>query len=108
MYTQHNNLTAYNRDRDTERNNQPSATVPDQAMSVREILVRFANGLGFDSGKVPVWNSPDEIPDNFQHLDLADQRAYLEMNKRNIERIQTEMQIKEQQEQQQQATPPTP
>lgn len=64
-----------------EVNNLPSETVPDQAMSVREILQRYARGLPLtEAGRVPIWaESPedDDLPD-IKTLDLAERQEIKE------------------------------
>lgn len=57
-----------------EVNGQPSLTVPDQAMSLKEILRRFASGIPMDAGKVPIYDEENDLPD-FTKMDLADREA---------------------------------
>ncbi|MFY7787217.1 MAG: hypothetical protein ACOVQA_05025 [Thermoflexibacteraceae bacterium] len=60
-----------------ETNTQPSQTVPDQSMSVSEIMRRYAQGLPMAGYKVPTY-SDDENQDlndvfpNIKKLDLAE------------------------------------
>lgn len=50
-----------------------SLTVPDQTMSIQEILARFTRGLRYDQGKVPIYSeSEDPIPFDPKRLDLAE------------------------------------
>lgn len=62
-----------------ENNDGVSLTVPDQAMSMREILDRFARGIPFEAGKVPIWSEEDDLdestPIDFNRLDLAEKEA---------------------------------
>lgn len=58
----------------------PSETVPDQSMSIRQILDRYARGLPLDA-KTPIWDdNVDE--DNFmpdpRRLDLAERQEFAE------------------------------
>lgn len=52
---------------------QPSMTVPDETMSIRELLSRHVNGLPVENGKVPLYDE-DESSDgiNPKTLDLTD------------------------------------
>ena len=64
----------------------PSQTVPDQTMSMKTILERYAKGLPVADGKEPIW---DEDPENSaginpRTLDLVDLQ---EMGLKNAERI---------------------
>jgi len=58
-----------------EINNQPSKTVPNQAMTVRELIIRFASGLPLDAGKVPIFEGDTDLPD-IEKMDLIEQHAY--------------------------------
>lgn len=67
-----------------EVNTKPSLTVPDQTMSIKEILERFARGLPFQAGKVPIYEGEEEIPD-LRTMDLADIQELTESAKENLE-----------------------
>lgn len=54
-----------------EINTLPSLTVPDQSMSVQEILDRYARGLPIGGSRVPIFDEEDDMPDT-THMDLAD------------------------------------
>lgn len=45
-----------------------SQTVPDQAMSVREILSRFAQGLPISGASVPMYDDPDGENDDAEGM----------------------------------------
>lgn len=75
-----------------EINTLPSMTVPDQSLTMRQILDRYARGLPLDV-KVPIWTDDDELnplPD-IRTLDLSERddmlrsaRAELDEVKRKI------------------------
>lgn len=73
-----------------ETNFGPSETVPDQAMSVREILSRFAKGQDIGGSRQPAYSEEDftelEGLDKFQKMDLAKDI------RQDIQRMQHEMQ----------------
>jgi hypothetical protein len=55
-----------------EVNNQPSLTIPEQSMSIREIISRYANGLPVSaSQRVPIYHGDEILPDP-RTLDLAE------------------------------------
>lgn len=54
-----------------EKSDMPSLTVPDQTMSITEILRRYASGLPLDKGKVPIWEGEEELPD-IKRMDLVE------------------------------------
>jgi len=59
---------------DDEINNEPSQTVPDQSMSVRELLSRFANGLPLGGGKEAIYEGEDGDGIDPRRLDLAERQ----------------------------------
>lgn len=82
--------------RQLEVNTLPSETVPDQTMSIREILERFAKGLPVNGAKVAYYDDEDDesLPDP-RTLDLADLQALKEEYKNELLTIQQK--IKQQQ-----------
>lgn len=54
-----------------ERTFGASATIPDQTMSIREIMERYARGLPFTSAKTPIYDIDDDSPD-IRTLDLSE------------------------------------
>ena len=59
---------------DNEVNNEPSQTIPDQAMSVRELLSRYANGLPLAGSKEPIYEGEDGDGIDPRRLDLAERQ----------------------------------
>lgn len=57
-----------------EINDEPSETVPDQSMSVSEIMRRFASGLPLGGEKVPLYEGDEDLLDgvNPKTLDLSE------------------------------------
>lgn len=61
-----------------EVNLEPSETVPDQALTVQEIMDKYARGLQFDlRSKVPIYEGDDDIPD-FKNMDLSEIQTFAE------------------------------
>lgn len=56
----------------------PSMTVPDQTMTIKQILDRYARGLGFDDAKVPLYEGEDDVLEgvNWQTMDLSEREAF--------------------------------
>ena len=65
----------------------PSMTIPDQTMSIREILDRYARGLPIEAGKVPIYDGEEYTPDP-RYMDLADRQEYMEYAKDQIKAYQ--------------------
>lgn len=56
----------------------PSLTVPDQVLSIRQIMDRFSRGLPIDGEQFAVYHGEDfELPD-FSRMDLAEIQEYRE------------------------------
>lgn len=78
-----------------------SCTVPDQAMSIQQIMQRFAAGLPVDGERVPFYegdeNTPDEeligFPD-LTKMDLAEREQYLKDTQRQLDQLKTQIQQK--------------
>jgi len=77
-----------------EQNNKPSMTVPDQALSVREILLRFARGIPVDQ-HIPIYEdveSPDDFLPDPRTLDLAERQQYAEMVQEELNHLRSKQQ----------------
>lgn len=87
-----------------ERNTQPSKTIPDQSLTVREILDRYARGLPLEGVKVPIYDEEQNLPD-IRTLDLAERQELKEQYQEQLERYKQqqkdfqEAKLKEEQEQ---------
>lgn len=75
-----------------EKNYQPSLTVPNQSLSIKEILTRYAQGLGVDGIKVPVYNGEEDFDIDVKRLDLAEIQELKEANYQRIADLRKEMQ----------------
>lgn len=62
-----------------ESSTKPSLTVPDQSMTITEIVTRYAKGLPFNNERTGIYDEDenDVLPD-FRRMDLVDQQEYLE------------------------------
>lgn len=61
-----------------EVNTQPSLTVPDEAMTIQEIVNRYAHGMPLPAGRVGEYFGEDsELPNNMDNLDLAEREEIL-------------------------------
>ena len=57
-----------------ESNSEPSLTIPDQTLPVRELLVRYAKGLPLDGQKQAIWEGEDGDGIDPRRLDLAERQ----------------------------------
>lgn len=68
--------------------NQPSKTIPDQSMTIREILRRNAQGLSVNSlAKVPTYDGlelDDEMFPDLSKMDLADRQEILDFYEKKL------------------------
>ena len=70
----------------------PSETVPDQSLTMRQILDRYARGLPLDV-KTPIWEEDDELnplPD-VRTLDLTEKHDMLKSAQDELNAIKTKM-----------------
>ena len=49
-----------------------SKTLPDQSMTLRELLIRYAKGLPLEGQKTPIWEGEEGFDIDPQKLDLAE------------------------------------
>lgn len=75
-----------------EKNTMPSKTIPDQVMSLKEILQRFASGLPVDGGKVPMYYGEEFEMPNIDKMDLAERHEWIAQNREAILQMQRELQ----------------
>lgn len=73
--------------KDYEINTKPSMTIPDQSLTMRQILDRYARGLSLGAPKVELWEGEDGDDFEFQHLDLADQEAIIKARVAELEEL---------------------
>lgn len=73
-----------------EKNNLPSETIPDQSMSISEILRRFAQGLPIDGARVSEYDEGEDILEgvNWQTLDLAEKAVFVDNVKAELAYLQ--------------------
>lgn len=71
-----------------EVNKQPSMTIPDQSMSVKTILDRFARGLPLGGSRVPVYDGEDDDMPDMARLDLAERQEIIENAKEELVELQ--------------------
>jgi hypothetical protein len=72
-----------------EVNDEPSLTIPDQTMSIKEILNRFASGLPVGGQKQALYDeteSEDYIPDP-RYMDLAERQEFAENYREEFQQI---------------------
>lgn len=76
----------------------PSETIPDQSLSIREILDRYARGLPLDA-KTPIWDEDADL-DNYipdpRTLDLAEREEFAENAKAELESVKQKIAEKRQ------------
>lgn len=75
-----------------EVNNLPSRTVPNQSMTVIQIMQRFAAGLPVDGQKVQMWEE-SEMPD-LNKMDLSEKFDLLRANQAKINMLK-DQQVKQ-------------
>jgi len=70
-----------------EVNNKPSETVPDQTMTMREILTRYAKGQSIDGVKIPLWEEGEGFAKDPETLDLAEREELATQAREELQQI---------------------
>lgn len=69
----------------------PSQTVPDQTMSIRELIDRFARGLPLGSGQIPLYEGDEEFNPDMKTLDLAEQQELVEQRAEELRELKIKL-----------------
>lgn len=96
--------TQYNRDEMPQKyevNTLPSKTIPDETMSLKTILARYARGLPINGYGEPVYNGDDDDLPDFSRMDKVELEEYRQ-NHRELVKLQEE-DLKQKQKEQREA-----
>lgn len=86
-------FNAVNLPRYREVNTMPSLTLPDQSLSIQQIMEKHRRGYPIDARREPQYLGDEYVPD-IKHLDLAEQAEILHEARETVR--QTEKNIQEQ------------
>lgn len=70
---------------DCEKHSGDTETIPDQSLSVREILDRFTKGLGVPGGKVPMYYGEEVEYPNFDRMDISERHDWVRDSKQFVD-----------------------
>lgn len=72
-----------------ESSTQPSMTIPEQALSIKQILERYARGLPLEGYREPQFNLTEdgEILPDITRMDLTERQEYAEYAKDQIQQF---------------------
>lgn len=82
--------TAYNAhefEKQYEINTMPSETIPDQTLSVKEIMDRFVRGLPVQGAKVPIYEGDESDLPDLSRMDLTERHETIERIKNEVETL---------------------
>jgi len=68
-----------------EKTSGNSETIPDQSLTVRQILDRFTRGLGVPGGKVPYYYGEDVEHPNFDRMDISERYEWFRSSKEFVD-----------------------
>lgn len=68
-----------------EKNYSPSLTIPDQTLSIRQILERHSRGLPIEGWREPIWDGEDNDLPDIRTLDLAERQELAHLYKQELE-----------------------
>lgn len=93
--------TQYNRKSFPDSRNElpvgKSMTIPDQTLSIKQILDRYARGLPLGGAKEPIYEGEEDFTPDLEHMDLADRQEYLENVEKEVSEIKERMDKREKQ-----------
>ena len=92
-YPFRSNRNAKNLPKQYETNTEPSKTIPDQTLSITEILKRYASGLPLEGARVPIYNGDEAVPDT-RKMDLSEIEDLKRSNQEHIQELQKDLQTK--------------
>lgn len=95
----HFNREQHRNDDEVKPGQSPSMTIPDQSLSVAELVYRFSNGLSLE-GKTPIWEEEDEItfPSNWDSLDLAEKHDFLRAKQAELQSLNDKLELQKRKE----------
>lgn len=71
---------------------QPSLTVPDQTMSLRQIMQRYARGLPIDGNRqLPLWEGEEGDGIEMKHLDPVDREEYIRSKEEELNMLRIKL-----------------
>lgn len=73
--------------RKPEVNNSPSMTIPDESLSVREIMERYARGLPLQGVRVPEYHGEDDDLPDLERMELTDRMDAIEQAKIDLKEM---------------------
>lgn len=77
-----------------EKNHGQSMTIPDQSMSIREIMRRYAQGLPVEGERVPIYDEENDLPDP-KTLDLTERQEMAENAKNEFNDLSAKYQMEQ-------------
>ena len=85
-----NHFNASDFQNDNETSDKPSMTIPDQTLSIPEIMERFARGLPLGGANVELWEGEDDELDgvDLKTLDLSERYDLVKRRKEELEKLQ--------------------
>lgn len=65
----------------------PSMTIPNMAMTPRELIIRFASGLPLEGSKTPIYEGEMDLPD-IDKMDIIERDEYYQELKRQRQEVE--------------------
>jgi len=89
----YNTLNAHTRPKNYKIFEMPSMTIPDQSLTIKQIIDRHSKGLSLGSTKTPIYDEENEtLGINPKTLDLTDLHDLATENKQRIKNLNATMQ----------------
>ena len=81
-------------EKDYEVNNLPSETIPDQSMSVQELVYRYTHGQMLSGSRTPIYEEEGDIqyPANWDKLDISERYQFFDEKRKEYEELSAKLQ----------------
>lgn len=74
-----------------EINPLPSMTIPDQTMSLQEILLKHSRGLPLTAVKVPIYEGDENLHPELSKMDIVDRHLYVERMQEELAELKIQL-----------------
>lgn len=82
-----------------EVNEMPSMTIPDQSLTVAELVYRFTHGQPLGGHRTPVYDDDQEInyPANWEKLDISEKYEFMKERQQEYQKLVSDLDLKKNQ-----------
>lgn len=79
-----------------ERGSGKSTAIPDQSLSVKQLIDRYAKGLPLGGAKMPVYDGDEDFYPDPQSMDISERIIFLEERQAELDKLQKDIKARRQ------------